>query len=223
MPNSILGAAPQTAEGMDWLTFTSSVIGSIAWPLVAVLFILIFKKELTALARRIEKMSLPGGGDLMFGQALDAAALKTEKVEATIEAEVKAKAPALQAQSPSKGSHARPSDPAIFDSYLWLAEHNPHAAVLEAYREIPKALNEARIILSQPELTEQQTLSVLLTESVLSGEMHELFNHLKKMRNKAMHSQETVITASEALEYRNLCQRFAGAVRSAAELHKLLQ
>jgi len=223
MPNIEPAATSQTVEGMDWLTFISNFISSVAWPLVAVLFILVFKKELGALARRVTKMSLPGGGDVTFGQALDAATLQTEKVEAKIEAEVKAKAPELEDQPPSKSPHVDPSQSAAFDSYLWLAEHNPHAAVLEAYREIPNALNEARIIISQPDLSERQILSVLLTESVLSDEMFGLFGRLRKLRNKAAHSRETVITPSEALEYRNLCQRFAEAVIYAAKLHQIMQ
>jgi hypothetical protein len=62
-------AASETAgKSMDWLTFWSRVIGSVVWPLVAVLFILVFRKELTALAQRITKMTLPGGADVTFSQ-----------------------------------------------------------------------------------------------------------------------------------------------------------
>jgi hypothetical protein len=46
---------------MDLLAFILSMVGLLTWPAVVVVFLLLLKPHLKALAGRIEEMSLPGG------------------------------------------------------------------------------------------------------------------------------------------------------------------
>ncbi len=46
---------------MDWLQFISSILVGFAWPSVLIVLMVILRKQISALAGRIEEVTLPGG------------------------------------------------------------------------------------------------------------------------------------------------------------------
>jgi hypothetical protein len=63
---------------VDWKQFISSVIGSLAWPLVVVGLLIVLRKHLASMAERLEE--LPGGAKAKFDRQLDAARTQSEKI-----------------------------------------------------------------------------------------------------------------------------------------------
>lgn len=217
MPNIEPAAASKTVEGMDLLTFISSIVGSLAWPLVAVLFILVFKKELTALARRLTKMTLPGGADLTFAEVLEETEKRIEIVEERIKvspATIEVRGGEVEARETGPGSSNE-----LMNDYEWIAKTYPHQAVAEAYREVEQALKEAQKVLVKAQHSDATALGVFQKSGVLSREMFMLWLRLKRLRDTAVHSRETVISEEEALLYRELCRRFIEALSTASEAY----
>jgi hypothetical protein len=63
---------------MDIYDFISKIINSIAWPLVLVSLLIIFRKPIRELIKRIENAVLPGGTEFKFGKYGDAIIDKTK-------------------------------------------------------------------------------------------------------------------------------------------------
>jgi len=109
---------------MDWMQFTASVIGSLAWPSVVVVLLILIRKQLGGLVARIEELNLPGGTSAKFGRALEEI---REKVEAARTAE----------RPPKNLMHFRTLDSG---GILTLAEDFPEAAVMEGFRLIEEVI-----------------------------------------------------------------------------------
>jgi hypothetical protein len=55
---------------MDWLQFISSTLVGFAWPSVLIVLMVILRKQISALAGRIEEVTLPGGAKAKFEKAI---------------------------------------------------------------------------------------------------------------------------------------------------------
>src|SRR3546814_1699782 len=72
-------------SGMGWLEWTSSVIGSTAWPIALVLVALIFRGQITKLLKRI-KGAKYGEAEVLFREELDKIEAEVEELPASSEA-----------------------------------------------------------------------------------------------------------------------------------------
>jgi hypothetical protein len=64
---------------MDWLQFTASVIGSVAWPVAAIALGLIFRAQFRRLLEKMTKFKGPGGIEASFAHEAEAVAAETAK------------------------------------------------------------------------------------------------------------------------------------------------
>jgi hypothetical protein len=122
---------------VDWLTFISIVATAIAWPVVAVLLLIITRKRLgmliDAIAKRVIKAKLPGGIEFEFSEKLDKA--REEQQELLVEGKV--------AYDNTGPTYFRTDDP-----YFLLAQLSPEAAVVESFKEVEAAIIENRLELA---------------------------------------------------------------------------
>src|SRR3546814_644016 len=117
-------------SGMGWLEWTSSVIGSTAWPIALVLVALIFRGQITKLLKRI-KGAKYGEAEVLFREELD-------KIEAEVD-----ELPASSEARPDPGpAPEAPQLPAAAQSVA--AQHNdlalPNPALKPALRPIGRAI-----------------------------------------------------------------------------------
>jgi hypothetical protein len=116
---------------MDWLQFISSTLVGFAWPSVLIVLMVILRKQISALAGRIEEVTLPGGAKAKFEKAIGEAREKAEKIE-----------PAARDTSTAE---TQPQD-----SFLYLANNFPEAAIMESFREVERTLWEMVPFLGLP-------------------------------------------------------------------------
>ncbi|HEX8664322.1 MAG TPA: hypothetical protein VF744_09865 [Beijerinckiaceae bacterium] len=177
---------------MDWLTFFSSVIKSVAWPAVVVALLVILRKQLQDLASDLDEFSFPGGS-AKFKKRLQEA---KKEIDAAGEEE-------------SQPKIAPPTD-----EYLELATKYPQAAILQAFEEVAEAAREYRR--QFPNAGTKTTLAVmkgLYNMKLIDRSVLNQYRKLRDTRNAAVHAQ--YITPGEAIEYRTLCRSLAERVRVA--------
>ena len=189
-PWATSGAAPgEKAElevsAMDWLTFLSSLTGSLAWPATAITVVLILRKPLRGLLPLVQKLSYKGL-ELEFGE-------RVKEVRAQVARELPEAAGPAQRQSRDERALGA------------LAAVSPRAAVLEAWREVElAALGAAQRLADEgfgpvPQTLTQQALAFL--ERSLDGTAVRLLRSLRALRNQAAHAPDFALSTDSALEY----------------------
>ncbi|MFZ1641838.1 MAG: hypothetical protein WAV07_10485 [Candidatus Contendobacter sp.] len=181
---------------MDNLTFITKLLEHAAWPLAAFAIILFMRAEIRALLPYLRK-------------------LKAGPVEAEFEravSEMSTKATSLPAPSVARAL----SDPDD-DVVRQLAKFHPRSAILESWREVEIAANQA-LSKRRPNgpaapMRATQVVNEVLEAKLLSAEASYTLQSLRTLRNQVVHEHgfEPSVTAA---------QRY---VQSAKQLKTLLE
>lgn len=169
---------------MDWKTFITAIIASLAWPVVVIFSIIILKSNLGDLLPRLKKLKhndtelefIAGVKEL----AKEDSALPKPEIESQ---EVKLNREVLQR----------------------LGNISPRSAVIEAYRIVEvagvKAIEAFYPDLKGRDLHSQVQVSKMLRDKVLSSERYHQLRELLMLRNKAAHDEEFSLTGSPIETY----------------------
>lgn len=185
---------------MDWKTFFSNIITTVAWPSVALVFIILTRNKFDKLLEifsRLQKAKFPGV-EVEFSEALEKARDASEFI-------------AIE-QSPTNIPEKEAiSLPQPNDLYLKLAQDFPEAAIMTAFQEVEQAIIEHKD--KFPDI-KGYNLGAFVTQlaraELLSPEIVDQFKRVRNLRNIAAHSKgPNNISAGEALEYRAICRSLA--------------
>ncbi len=174
---------------MDWKQFIAGLVSNLAWPGVAVIFLLMFKNELSKIAKRI-------------------AHLKFKDLELEFE-RVKQRAEELHLERNQEDINIEsPTLLSLEDQILDAAERAPSAAILLAWSGLETAIAGAVSRLSiSPDSPSHRSprhnLDVLLKNGRLSKSHEKLINEMRILRNKLAHEQDAMLNISQdqALNY----------------------
>ncbi len=179
-------------DAMDWLTFLSSVIGSIAWPIAAFAIAFLFRSQIRKLLDRLKKLSV-GDNSLDFTEKLD---------EAEADADT-----ALPAALPEPEGLGLPDK-----RTAQLIALSPSAAVLDAWRgvetEVRKLANPlvVGITTSKPRpLTFRAAVKYLFDAGRITGSTYALLHDLQQLRNAAAHGED--VSAADAIRFTTLAKQ----------------
>lgn len=166
------------------MEFIIALADKLLWPVVAVLFLLAFRKavsELIPLARK----------------------LKYKDFEIEFEAELDDAVEQARQAFPEREQDRRAQ-------LLLMAKKLPNTAVLEAWAEVDIAAERcARSV--EPELhldaevRYKQLETFLLNSSLINTRQAKLFADLRRLRNKVAHANRYEVSRAEALQYVELC------------------
>jgi hypothetical protein len=156
---------------MDDRTFVASIIGSLAWPVAAVILLVIFKDQIVKVAPFVKR-------------------LKAGPVEAEFDREVKQLKESAAAQDHTTSN--RPIEVASKNFLFQLAELHPRSAILEAWVRLEAA---ARTALpndtSKASKTGYIPAAMLPEALVKSGKIDQsqvtLYHELRRLRNDVAH------------------------------------
>ncbi|MDC8802221.1 hypothetical protein PRZ61_01990 [Halomonas pacifica] len=161
---------------MDWKTFFSQIIDSLAWPAVTVFVVVLLRDKITDLLPRLKKFKHKET-EIEFTEGV--AELVQEREAQGIEGEELAQKNEYQNQ---------------FGFLSRLADISPRSAVLESFRivESAAAKKAARLY---PDLESRYARSPLHLQKMLKGEVlsrNEFYqlDQLRKLRNEAAHAEE---------------------------------
>jgi len=146
----------------------------------------ILRKQISALAGRIEEITLPGGAKAKFEKVIAEAREKAEKIE-----------PAVR-DTPT--AEIQPQD-----SFLYLANNFPEAAIMESFREVEGTLWEMVPFLGLPTKGRAPpcVIEELQRKRYIDENTANLFHKLREARNVAAHAGHVNrVGPGDALEFR---------------------
>ncbi|MFP3850490.1 hypothetical protein [Pseudomonas sp. W5-01] len=173
---------------MDWKQFIAAIVTASAWPVAAVVLVMMLKGPLVDILGRIRSLKIKDFNFDLSG--------KLDEVAVAVAANA-SEPPAPVATA------ARP--------VLELARIDPRSAVLSAWLEVEKETEELALkagieFLRRPPVTVANELHAagLMDELVFST-----YVKLRRIRNEAAHLQERDISFEEAVSMANLCHWLA--------------
>jgi len=170
---------------MDWKQFIASVLGSLGWPSIVIAVLIIMRRQLEALATRLEELTLPGGWKATFERKLQAGHRQVDLLWSSTEPDEVSSYTIENAGELKEGREAG------------LAE----ALILAEYDNLLRAFQKAQQRLGLSEASPQAILNVLITRKLMKPHTGQLFNNLTEARNAAIHI-EGEITRGEAIDFR---------------------
>jgi hypothetical protein len=182
---------------VDQLTFIAKLIEVLAWPVAAIVLVILLRREISALAPFIRK-------------------LKAGPLEAEFEREVSELRSAVDVSNSAAGTQSLSWQAATEK----LAQVNPRSAILEAWRQTESAAIRG-VRERQPDLTDQQVRSTrevlkLLGETgVSTPEEVALLNQMRFLRNQAGHVESFQPTYEAAMNYIQLAAHLVARMATA--------
>ena len=186
---------------MDWLTFISNLVASIAWPAVLVGVLIWLRKPLATLVTALRSAKFKDV-ELGFGRKLQELEDKAEQ----------AKLPALGERPAWK--YENPDDWTFGDYIERLAPISPRAAISEAWRHVELAFRAAAARTGDRPSTGSMDLTQFLErEEVLPRDAASLAKDLKTLRNRAVHADDFNLDPEQAIEFARLAERVIASIR----------
>jgi hypothetical protein len=178
---------------MSWMQFVASIVGSLAWPLVVIAFLVLVRRQLAGLMERIQEVTVPGGGKAVFEKRLEM--VRRQATAVVLEASA----------NPASGENINGSD----ESVLEMANAIPQHLITAAYADIEKALVKVRPNLRKVrDGSIEDVVGYLYGRGVISRTMRTLFEELAATKKYVMSSQNAIIEPHEAVEYYQLSRVF---------------
>lgn len=157
---------------MDWKTFISSLVASLAWPSVIIVLLIVLREQIVGLAERLQELSLPGGAKATFQRELEIARGEAENLP----------------PAPATSNSERIVPEAEERRFLRLAATAPEMAVVEAYKRIEEVLNKIAPLLDLHNVDNALPIVNELTKrGLIDNGTLALFNTLRQARNVAVH------------------------------------
>ncbi|WP_152034018.1 hypothetical protein [Paracidovorax avenae] len=187
---------------MDWLTFISKLIDSIAWPVAAVLLGLIFRKklaELLPLLRKVKAGPLEAEFEIATKQVLASTAELTAK-------EHKPDTPQIEDKSSLEDTASK----------LLTARSEPTATIIEGWSTLDSELHKlARQtgIKGDPLLSEAKLYREIMDSEVLPIDTRNLVQDLRQLRNQVAHAK-VIPTPESAQDYLVSVHRVVELIRN---------
>lgn len=171
---------------MDWITFLSELIDSVAWPILIIILAFIFRSPLSELIKVLKS-------------------LKYRDLELEFDSEVKKLRSEIAKTLPDKERIDEETKDEK-SKLLQLSNISPQAAILDSWSQVEK---EAFLAVQRlkPELAGKEinnwvvVIHTLLSAGRLDGDKFRQFNKLGFLRNKIAHNIDIPISHEGAKEY----------------------
>jgi len=177
----------------DWLSWSVSLIGALAWPLAALVIALVFRRPLLTLLARLDELSW-GDKAARFAGRLDR--LESEAPPALAEPD----GPEIALS----GDHGR---------FIKLLDLSPNAAVLDSWSRVEEALQSLALAHALASTDAAKASRALQQRGVLPARTVGMIGEMRALRNAAAHNQD--ISVSDALRFRNLAKGVLNEIRLA--------
>ena len=176
---------------MTWKEFIAEIISSIAWPIVAILFLALFKTEMAKIIMRLAHFKYKD-----FELDFDRITQQAEEIQKE------------QADVPVVKS---PVELSLENQILSAVETAPSAAILLAWSGIETAMASAvaRMAIS-PESpsyrSPKHNIDMLIKNGGLAGDYSPMLNNMRRLRNEVAHGQDSGLSTSheQASRYANV-------------------
>jgi len=217
---------------MDWKQFIATMTGSLAWPVVVIVLLIVMRKHVGALADRLDEFSV-GGAKLKFVQKLlegRAIIKEDEKAPATPTAAEQTPPPLASAESTDKRHKFRDSarnvstpqvtysDP-IEELARLIGQGDPTSRyysrdrIVRVFDNIERVLREIGELLPRKDKRPEATFEQLEYRFPHTSTLSDLYFTLKQARNAAAHPR-TGIGALESEEFERQAAYLGGQLEA---------
>jgi hypothetical protein len=185
---------------MDWKAF-ADIVGHLAWPLIALVIALLFRKPISDLLRRLKNIKGPGL-EAGFEKVLEESKDEAERIKEDQDSE-----------------SSEPAEPTpIQATELQLAQQFPAAAIFEAYAQIDALTRQIRQRLpdreARPHRAPSDAIAAARRMGYLTDSAEVLYKRLTVARNLVAHGKDDASAAS-AVEYWQQSKVLETALRDA--------
>ncbi|MGI4801659.1 MAG: hypothetical protein ACRYF2_10190 [Janthinobacterium lividum] len=200
---------------MDWLTFVASMSGTLAWPLVAITALIIFRVPFRTLVSQSgkRKVTVKGGGaEVVISEELD-------RIEETSPSTLKIenKTPQNSDQTVAENKEKNFSN-AFLEALAAEVELPPAYIISQSWLrlidEVRLALQYAGVEASGRGIGSVVILSRAHTAGFLSSDEFQQLQDLRKLRNQVVHDSEVSVSSTDALRYSTLANRLIERFRN---------
>ena len=190
----------------------AAIIGSLSWPLTVLLAVIILRDSVRKLLGRL--ISFKGAGQgLTFSEQLGRVEHRSSVPEEDApiqEASEGGEASAATGVAPSQSRDdqaldtRKPDESVNLVDLARIAEVSPSGAILTAWQEVERACNSLyNVTLPRPVKTIEAKIERLYKAGLISPQLFERLNSLRRLRNVAVHGVEEV-SAQEAIRFGGL-------------------
>lgn len=174
---------------MDWLTFFSSIINTLAWPATLIVLLILIRKQLPQIAKSLRRLKYKDI-EVEFGETAKA-----------IANEVKAIVPAAQAENKIAGQEKEE----VKARLEAIAELAPRAAILESWLQVEAAaadvIRQNNLDVSTPYPGALRLRDSLHKGGILNKRQIAIFEQLRTLRNEAVHVPDAEFTKAAVSNY----------------------
>ncbi len=174
---------------MDWLTFLSSLIASLAWPVSILVLFYIIRKELPTITARIKKFKYKDF-ELEFGQSVREVEIDTEESIPEVQEAV-----SISGETPDQ----------VFDRLNSMAKFAPASAIVASWLLVEVAAID---LIRKKDISHFKTRpgpigirKFLRKGDFLDKKQIAIFEQLRDLRNKVIHVDDVDLTPETIASY----------------------
>jgi hypothetical protein len=168
---------------MGWLTFTASIINSLAWPIAIVAIICVMREPLSGLLNKLT--------------GLRAAGIEAQFGKEVAQAKDEIRAGAVSVSLPL----AQNEKATLEQRFRHLAETSPRGAVIEAWAPFETAALEAAEALGSSQRGVVQAIETLLDKGMLTKEEADIVFKFRALRNAVVHARTLDLPKETVADY----------------------
>lgn len=190
---------------MSWLEFIAQLLSSLAWPSVAIFFLIFLRGELKTLVRRIiertgdmRRVQFPGGSIDFRDEVRELA----DDVESRNALNESSDVPAIETEHAKPLPPETPTDRVM--GYEGIARYDPKAAILVSFADLEGLLRRTykRYFKDrQTPVSLSKIISDYQRENYISAELAHDIRKLARLKSQVAHGAVTRVEEETALEY----------------------
>lgn len=202
---------------MNWLEWSSTVIGSTAWPIAISFVALVYRGQISQLLKRIRRAKY-GNAEVDFSDELDKIEAQASGLPSKSDAdagETASEVSELATRKTADDEQASDYDPESHqisegqDRFIEIAKVSPSAAVLDAWRdvelELERSFKRSGLPREKKRIAPLQRGMKLYGMGVIHAHTIDMIKHLQSLRNEAAHTQE--ISVTDAYRFKALANK----------------
>lgn len=190
---------------MDWMTFIVEILKATAWPLTAVVAIILLRKGLVELLPRIQKLKHKDT-EIEFAKAIG---------------EIEKKVIPEEPKPEDKEADIKIENE--FERIMEVSKLSPRSAIMEAWLSVESSATKS-VLAKYPEFEERKHIPPTLLAKLLLGlglNKYDVstFNELRGLRNQAVHSAQFEIDSGTIGSYVDVALSLARRIEKLSSNH----
>ncbi len=162
---------------MDWLTFISSMVSALAWPMAAAVIAMIFRSQIQNLVKNLSRLKW-GEVEAQFGQEVES----------------------IREEAKSFENDPDYEDRPVESKLVELVETHPHLAVAEGWKNLERAITNLAVnrLGAERSTSIKSHIDALAKSNLVPPAMLTTIANIREVRNRAVHEIHADVSSGTA-------------------------